>query len=90
MCGNSHHGSEIVKRHLSQIFCQHFEQDNHSLQMSDHFALYREHLFTRLGTFYTIVLQFLHSLHFGLKPQLAGLSIAGLVINHSLGDKNKQ
>jgi hypothetical protein len=37
-----------------------------------------------------IVLQFLHSLHFGHKPQLAGLSNAGHVINHSVGDKNKQ
>jgi hypothetical protein len=38
----------------------------------------------------TIDLQFLHSLRFGRKPQLAGLSITGHVINHSVGDKNKQ
>jgi hypothetical protein len=38
-------------------------------------------------TFYTIVLQFFHSLHFGCKLQLARLSIAGHIINHSVGDK---
>jgi hypothetical protein len=58
--------------------------------MADHFALHREHLFAHLWTLYTIVLQFLHSLHFGRKPQLAGLSIVGHIINHSIGDKNKQ
>jgi hypothetical protein len=44
-CGNSHKSSEVVKCCLSHIFCQHFEQDYHSLQMADHFALRYEHLF---------------------------------------------
>jgi hypothetical protein len=56
-----------------KFFGRHFEQD-HSLQMADHFSFYHEHLFAHLWTFYTIVLHFLHSLHFGRKPQLAGLS----------------
>jgi hypothetical protein len=68
ICGNSHESSEIVKRRLSQIFGQHFEQDHYSLQMADHFALHREHLFAQLWAFYTIVLQLLHSLRFGHKP----------------------
>jgi hypothetical protein len=46
--GNSHESSEIVKHRLSQNFGQHFEQDHHSLQIADHFALHREHLFTHL------------------------------------------
>jgi hypothetical protein len=58
--------------------------------MADHFTLHREHLFAHLRTFYTIVLQFLHSLHFRRKPQLVGLSIAGHIINQSVGGKNKQ
>jgi hypothetical protein len=83
LCGNSHESSEIVKRHLSQISWS-------TLQMADHFALHHEHLLAHLSTFCTIVLQFLHSLHFGHKLQLAGLPIAGHAINHSVGDKNKQ
>jgi hypothetical protein len=91
-----------------RFFGQHFEQDHHSLQISDHFALHREHLFTHLWTFYTIALQFLHSLYFGHKScmthdisaefmflawrkqirvqilQLAGLSITGHLITHSV------
>jgi hypothetical protein len=35
--------------------------------MTDYFPLHREHLFAHLWTFYTIVLQFLHTLHFGCK-----------------------
>jgi hypothetical protein len=62
ICGNSQESSEIHK-----FFGQHFEQDNHSLQMADHFTLHREHLFTHLWKFYSIVLEFLHSLYFGLK-----------------------
>jgi hypothetical protein len=38
------------------------------LQTSNHFALHCKHLFVHLWTFYTIVLQFLHSLQFGCKP----------------------
>jgi hypothetical protein len=45
ICGNSHESSEIAKHYLSQIFGQRFEQDRHSLQMADHFALHHEHLF---------------------------------------------
>jgi hypothetical protein len=45
ICGNLHESSEIVKRRILHIFGQHFEQDYHSLQMADHFALYREDLF---------------------------------------------
>jgi hypothetical protein len=86
MCGNSHNISEIVKRVYHKFSGQHFEQDHHSLQMADHFPLHREHLFAHLWTFYTIFIQFLHSLHFGREPQLAGLSIAGHIINHSVGD----
>jgi hypothetical protein len=56
-----------------KFFGQHFEQDQ-SLQMADHFALHREHLFAHLWTFYTTVLQFPHSLHFDRKLQLGGLS----------------
>jgi hypothetical protein len=48
MFGHSHESSEIVKRHLSQILGQHFEQDHHSLQMVNHFALHHEHLFAHL------------------------------------------
>jgi hypothetical protein len=44
-----------------------YEQDHHSFQVADHFTLHCEHLFTHLWTFYTIVLQFLHSLDFGPK-----------------------
>jgi hypothetical protein len=36
--------------------------------MADYFAVHREHLFAHLLALYTIVLQFLHSLHFGRKP----------------------
>jgi hypothetical protein len=64
ICGNSHQSSEIVKCCLSQIFVQHSKQDHHSLQMANHFVLHHEHLFGHLWTFYTIVLQFLNSLHF--------------------------
>jgi hypothetical protein len=67
ICGDSQESSEIVKRHLSQIFGQHFEQDHHSIQMADHFAFHNEHLFVHLWTFSTIVLEFLHSLRFGHK-----------------------
>jgi hypothetical protein len=66
ICGNSHETSEIVKRRLSQIFCRHFIQDHHSLKMAEHFALYREYFFSQLWTFYTTVLQLLHSLTFWL------------------------
>jgi hypothetical protein len=45
-------------------------KDHHSLQMANHFTLYCEHLFIHLWTFYTIVLQFLRSLHFGHKPRI--------------------
>jgi hypothetical protein len=31
--------SEVVQRRLSQIFGQQFEQNHHSHQMADHFAL---------------------------------------------------
>jgi hypothetical protein len=48
MYGNSHESSEIVNRRLSKKFCQPFEQDYHSLQMADNFALYREHLMAHL------------------------------------------
>jgi AraC-like DNA-binding protein len=65
---NSHESFEIVKHCRSQIFCQQFEQNHHSVQMADHFGLHCEHLFTLFRTFYTIVLQFLQSLHFGPKP----------------------
>jgi hypothetical protein len=37
-----------------KFFGQHFKQDHHSLQMVDHFALHREHLFTHFWTFYVI------------------------------------
>jgi hypothetical protein len=73
-----------------KLFGQHFEQDHHSIQMADHSAFNREHLLAHLRTFYTIVLQFLHSLHFGRKPQLAELLIAEQIINHSVGENNKQ
>jgi hypothetical protein len=87
MCGNSHESFEIVKHRLSQTFGQHFEQDRHSLRMADHFALHCEHLLAHLWTFYTIVLQFLHSLHSDRKPQLGILSVAGHIINHSVGEE---
>jgi hypothetical protein len=47
ICGNSHESSKIVKC-FHKCFGQHFEQDHHSLQMTDHFALHREHLFTHV------------------------------------------
>jgi hypothetical protein len=74
---------------FNKFFGLPFEQNHLSLQMADHFALHCEHLFTHL-TFYTIVLQFLHSLHFVRKLQVVGLSIAGHIINHSVEVKNKQ
>jgi hypothetical protein len=58
--------------------------------MADHFALHREHLFLHLWKFCAIVLKFLYSLKFGHKQQLVGLYIAGHIVNHSVGDKNKQ
>jgi hypothetical protein len=61
------HAYTHMKDRLSQIFGQQFEQDHHSPQMADHFALHREHLFAHLWTFYTTVLQFLRSLHFSCK-----------------------
>jgi hypothetical protein len=35
ICGISYESSEIVKRRLSHIFGQHFEQDRHSLQLTE-------------------------------------------------------
>jgi hypothetical protein len=46
-----------------KFFSQHFGQD-----MADHFALHCEHLFAHFWTFYTTVLQFLHSLEFVHTP----------------------
>jgi hypothetical protein len=63
ICGNLHDSSEIVKCHFSTIFWLTLW----TLQIADHFTLHWEHLFTYLWTFYTIILQFLHSLHFGHK-----------------------
>jgi hypothetical protein len=49
ICGNLHEISQIVKRRLSQFFFgQRFEQDYHSLQMADRFALHCEYSFAHL------------------------------------------
>jgi hypothetical protein len=60
--------SEIVKRHLSQIFLVNALNKNttHYRWPTDHFALHRECLFSRLWTFYTTALQF-----FTFRPQTA-------------------
>jgi hypothetical protein len=52
---------------LGKFFGQRFEQDHLSLQIADHFALHCEHLFAHVRMFFTIVLHFLRSLHFGYK-----------------------
>jgi hypothetical protein len=39
ICGNSHESSETGKCRVLQIFGKHFEQEHHSLQMANHFAL---------------------------------------------------
>jgi hypothetical protein len=53
------------KCHLSQIFCECFEQD-HYRWLTSHIA-FHEQLFAHHWIFCTIVLQFLHSLCFGRK-----------------------
>jgi hypothetical protein len=60
----AHKNSEIWSTRLSRIFGQHFEQDHYPLQMACYFTPHCEHLFTHFWTFYTIILQFLHS-YFG-------------------------
>jgi hypothetical protein len=69
-----HHSTPFVLNDPTQFFSvsqytfgRHFEQDHHSLQMADQFTLHCEHLFAHFWTFYTIILQFLHSLQFGHK-----------------------
>jgi hypothetical protein len=65
ICKNSQESSEIVKRCLSQTFWSTIWTRSSLTTNTGHFALHREHLFARLWTIYTTVLQFLHSLHFG-------------------------
>jgi hypothetical protein len=50
-----------------RTFFGQFFEDHHSLHMASHFTLHCEDLFFQLWTFYTIVLLFLHSLHFSCK-----------------------
>jgi hypothetical protein len=40
ICGNSQESCKIV---FHKFFRQHFEQDHHSIQMTDNFALHGEH-----------------------------------------------
>jgi hypothetical protein len=42
----------------------------HYRWLVSHFVIHPEHLFTHLWTFYTTVLQFFHSLHFGCKLRI--------------------
>jgi hypothetical protein len=53
ICGNSHGSSEIMERHLSQIFWSILWRSSLTTD-GGHFALLREHLFAHLWTFYTI------------------------------------
>jgi hypothetical protein len=53
----------------------------HYRRPADHFALHRKHVFHHLWTFYAILLQFIHSLHFGRKPHKFIMDISG---NHGL------
>jgi hypothetical protein len=69
ICGNSHESYEIMKCRLHNLVDTLNNIIHHSLEMAEHFALHPEHLIApHLCTFYTTVLQFLHSLHFDRKP----------------------
>jgi hypothetical protein len=64
ICANSYASSEIVKCCHSHIFRSMIP---HYRWPADHFTLDRAHLSAHLQTFYTTVLQFVHSSHSGHK-----------------------